>query len=420
MIHPKLFARVAILAFAISLAAEAQEVKSVPEVQGVDTPEIVRTDQPAIPNSVPNPDPRVTESITMGTDDLHGFSSNELELAAAERVAMIAGVDPPGRHVSVAGFGEYRIEPGDLVEFISFDDESLKREVTVRYDGHISLPLIPDIDVGELTRPEAESLIRDAYAKVYRDPEISLTVVSPQSKSYVVMGDVEKPGQFSYTRATTLLQAINFAGGVAKRSSGGSESSSRLISVAGEITKAFVIRTVDGERRVNAYDLRDLTKPGRHDGQTPIFYGDIVYVPEGVNIVYLLGENRTPSIVEMNQDLTLLQMIALAGGYDPSTARIKEVVLLREVEEGKTDIHLVNLKAVLKNEENDVRLSPGDIVYIPRKRILRLQEFVQRFTGSLSPLLGLYGQAVDAFFAVDLSSARLDALESGASVSITQ
>ncbi len=61
---------------------------------------------------------------------------------------------------------------------------------------------------------------------------------------------------------------------------------------------------------------------------------------------------------------------------------------------------------------------PGDVVYIPRKRILRLQEFVSRFTGSLSPLLGLYTQAIDAIFAYDISKETLDALERANSTSV--
>ncbi|HQE83569.1 MAG TPA: polysaccharide biosynthesis/export family protein, partial [Candidatus Hydrogenedentes bacterium] len=41
----------------------------------------------------------------------------------------------------------YRIEAGDQLEFRSYDDPTLNQAVIVRYDGHISLPMVPDLRV---------------------------------------------------------------------------------------------------------------------------------------------------------------------------------------------------------------------------------------------------------------------------------
>lgn len=368
-----------------------------------------------IPAAVPNSDRRIKESLTINSEMLHGFAMADLQAAATQQIAMISGAVDPLKHVSKSGYGEYQIEAGDVVEFLSFDDELLSREVTVRYDGDISLPMVPDVSVTGLTRGQAEEAIRVAYSVIFREPAISLTVTSPESKTYTVMGDVETPGRYPYSRATSLTQALSLAGGLSARSSGGSGGSG-FIGITGQITKAFVIRNVDGERRVFAHDLRGMGKPGAYEGDSPVYYGDVIYVPEGVNLIYLLGESRSPVIVELTEGMTLLQMLALSGGYDSSTARLKEVVLLREVDEDNTEVHLINVRAILKGGGNDVRMLPGDIVYIPRKRLVRLEEFVRRFTGTLSPLLGLYGQAIDAFFAYDLNDESLKALENSNSV----
>ena len=66
----------------------------------------------------------------------------------------------------------YRIGPGDALGFRFLEDESLSSEVNVRYDGCISLALIPDVKVGGKTKEEAievmsERARREAFAGLY-------------------------------------------------------------------------------------------------------------------------------------------------------------------------------------------------------------------------------------------------------------
>jgi len=377
------------------------------------TPRLTKAE---IPQAKENPDPRVEESLTISTEKLHGFSKNQVRRLAADRMAMLTSADEdgPGRHPAVDGFGDYRIGAGDILEFVSFDDESLNREVVVRYDGHVSLPRIRDVEVKGLTRREAEEALASAYGKIYRDPDISLTIVSTESKTYTVTGDVALPGSYPYTRATSLWQAISLAGGLAQDGTG----DEGFIGITGQVTQAVIVRRINGERQVYAYDMRGLADPGVYEGDVPVYFDDIVYVPEGVNLVYVLGEAESSVTVELTQGMTLVQMLALSGGFDTSEARIKQIVLLREADENNTDVHLVNLKDILRGREPDIVLQPGDVVYIPRKRILKAAEFVERFTGTISPILDLYTTAIDAGFAFQLNREELDALEDSAAVSV--
>ena len=57
----------------------------------------------------------------------------------------------------------------------------------------------------------------------------------------------------------------------------------------------------------------------------------------------------------------------------------------------------INLRQILRSG-GDPPLEPGDIIYVPRKRIVNLQTFVQQFTGSISPILSLYTQAFDTYY----------------------
>ncbi len=366
------------------------------------------------PGSTPATDKRIQESMTVDTATLFGFTQADVAKANEEKLAKYLGPEIVSATAAAQpgsdGFSEYIIDSGDVLEFISFDDEALNREIVVRYDGYVSLPRVPDIKIAGLTRPAAQEAIREAYGKIYREPELSLSITTPASKAYVVTGDVQTPGRYPFERSLTLWDAISEAGGLRQRNTSGG-SGGGFVGITGQITKAFVIRRVDGQRQVMPYDLRGLGTPGEYQGDAPISYGDVVYVPEGVNLVYLLGESRAPVIVELTQGMTLLQMLALSGGFNSSTAKIGSIILLRQSGEGTTDLHKVDLRAILKNKVPDLILQPGDVVYIPPKTLVRLQEFVDRSVGSLSQILGLYTQAIDARYALDLTRETLDALE---------
>lgn len=326
--------------------------------------------------------------------------------ALAARNAAPNGVDGSVHTAMRAETDEYRIGAGDKVEFQSFNDEKISREeLVVRFDGYLSLPLIPDVAVGNLTRSEAEERIREEYRAIFRDPQIALIVRDAASKSYAIVGDVEKPGVYPYTTSTKLIEAISLAGGLRRRSS--SSSVGGFVGVTGQLTKAFIIRTVNGQREVLQFDLRSLGTPGAHDSEVPVRYGDLIYIPEGVNLVYLLGESRNPVIVELTEGMKLLQLLALSGGFDSSTARLNGVVLMRQVDGENTQVLKMNVREMLRTGK-DVPLVPGDIVYIPRKRLVALQEFVSRFTGSISPVLDLYTSAVDAYYAKDLQQSLIN------------
>lgn len=318
--------------------------------------------------------------------------------AALSDVGMV-GVD------TLAG-PEYRIRPGDVLEFQSFDDEFLNRpDVVVRYDGYVSLPLIPDVKLEGLTREEAIDVVREAYKTEFRDPRLTLRVAQ-NSRSYFIMGDVRQPSEYPYTRPLSVIEAINRAGGL-RGSTDRQNSSSTYMSLQGQLVKAFVIRHQGGERHTFSVDLRDIISSGPHASETPVLPDDIIYVPEGLNLIYVLGEAGRSDVFQLTQGMTLLQLLAVAGGPRFPTARLSEVVLLREVNGTHTRVLIVNVKQMLKTGRS-IELKPGDIIFIPRKRLVQAQEFVNRFTGTVTPVMSLYRQVYDTYYTAERYEAIFD------------
>jgi polysaccharide export outer membrane protein len=109
---------------------------------------------------------------------------------------------------------EYRFGPDDVVEVHVWKEPDLSREVTVRPDGKISLPLIGDVQAGGVTAEELAAAITEKL-KVYfqAPPEVSVIVKQINSSVFYVLGEVKNQGRLAARDGTTLLQAIALAGG---------------------------------------------------------------------------------------------------------------------------------------------------------------------------------------------------------------
>jgi len=341
----------------------------------------------------PTADPVATDTAVVPTETIKGDMGGAEDAPPDETPAAPAPADTA-----------YRISPGDMLSFRSFDDEKLSMEVVVRYDGCISLQMIPDLKVSGLTREEAEQMIREAYSAVYVEPQLTMAIVDAQGKTFTVMGEVATPREFPYIRPISILDAINLAGGLRVNQRGGDS----FIGGQGQLVSAFIIRRDGLGRTVTNYDLRGFRKEGTDNpADTPVLPGDIVYVPEAQNLVYLFGEVGRPSVYPITEGLTLLRLLVQAGGFPESTARIRQVAITREINETESKIMLVDVRENMK-EGKDFVLEPGDIVYVPRKKLMSAADFVQRVTapfssamGFGSQVLGLYQQAYSAWYTKD-------------------
>jgi len=108
----------------------------------------------------------------------------------------------------------YVIGQGDVLEVFVWRNEQLSRQVTVRPDGKISLPLIQDLHAEGLTVLQLKERITREFKQYIQNPTV--TVIVSQIKSYKinVLGKVASPGVYPITTKTTLLEAISMAGGL--------------------------------------------------------------------------------------------------------------------------------------------------------------------------------------------------------------
>jgi polysaccharide biosynthesis/export protein len=107
----------------------------------------------------------------------------------------------------------YRIAIGDKMSIKLFYNPDLNQEVTVQPDGTVSLLLVHQVRVVGLTNEELRKLLSKDYGKYLQQPELSVVVSDTAGSRIFVGGEVGKPTMEVLTAPTTVLEAVNMAGG---------------------------------------------------------------------------------------------------------------------------------------------------------------------------------------------------------------
>jgi len=160
------------------------------------------------------------------------------------------------------GRSEYLLGPNDLLAVTVFQVPDLDREVRVNNAGHVSLPLIGDVQVADRTVGDAEREIAARYRERYlQNPQVSVFVKEFSSQRVTVSGSVKKPGIYPMSSRLTLMQSIALAEG---------------INDVGSQRNVLVFRTVDGGRQYARFDVAAINRG--EDPDPEVYGGDLIVV----------------------------------------------------------------------------------------------------------------------------------------------
>src|SRR5580704_11620173 len=119
----------------------------------------------------------------------------------------------PASRVPAIRNDNYIVGVGDVLEVNVWKEGELSKTVPVRPDGMITLPLVGEIKAVGLTPNQLQDQVTTALQKVVSEPQVTVMVVSVNSMSFNIMGQVNKPGYYPLTRPITILDAIALSGG---------------------------------------------------------------------------------------------------------------------------------------------------------------------------------------------------------------
>jgi protein involved in polysaccharide export with SLBB domain len=104
--------------------------------------------------------------------------------------------------------------------------------------------------------------------------------------------------------------------------------------------------------------------------------------------VFVGGQVMTPSIVEMPGELTVLEAIMQAGGFDMREAEIRNVIVIRHKENQRYGYSLDLKPTLTGGETQPFFLDPQDIVYVPRTAIVKVDQWIDQHINRLIPQTG--------------------------------
>ena len=107
----------------------------------------------------------------------------------------------------------YKIGTDDILTISVWKEPDLSRDVPVRSDGKISLPLVGELQAAGRTPSQLEQDITAGLRSYITEPQVTVIVRQNNSEKFNVLGQVGKAGSYPLTAGTTVVDAIAAAGG---------------------------------------------------------------------------------------------------------------------------------------------------------------------------------------------------------------
>jgi polysaccharide biosynthesis/export protein len=188
---------------------------------------------------------------------------------------------------------------GDAVRVTVFQQPDMTTETRISEKGVIAMPLIGEVKVAGLSKPEAASVIAGKLkdGQFLKNPQVAVAVTTLRSKQVSVLGAVARPGRYALDDTSTQLSDVLAAAGG--------------VTAAGSDT-VLVIR--DGkESRVPAI------------GKNFELQGGETINVERAPVFYIHGEVTRSGAYRVEPNMTVMQAIAAGGGITPrgSDRRLK-------------------------------------------------------------------------------------------------
>ncbi len=170
-----------------------------------------------------------------------------------------------GQAFSASGADPYRIGSGDILSIVTWKEPDFSREeVLVRIDGKITFPLLDDIQAAGRTAMELKAAVEERLKDYVASPVVTVTVRSPLSQKFYILGEVAKTGEYPIAKNLTILQAFAIAGGFTEWASK---------------KEIILFRQGEGGKEIIRVNYKNIVKGKDLASDIPIKANDTIVVP---------------------------------------------------------------------------------------------------------------------------------------------
>ncbi|MBI5093636.1 MAG: polysaccharide biosynthesis/export family protein [Candidatus Hydrogenedentes bacterium] len=318
----------------------------------------------------------------------------------------------------------YKIDVGDVIGVSFLTNWPLNVTRTVRPDGRISVAQLGDVKAAGLTAPQLQSALTSMYAKsglVQGNPDVTVNVdfvnldrLESRSRDVVVRPDgaiaLPRIGNAIHIAGMTLTEASEaIRAETAKSLQDAPQVSLVVFPYVNTVLNGMgANQTIRPDGKIAIPRLGEIQAAGFSAEELKqsikTLCADVIHNPVDPTVdvitatgsrIYVGGEVGAPGVYPISASPTALQAIILAQG-EKNTGRLNGVLVVRRNPDGKPFVFTVNLHEALYrgSTENDIRLRPFDVVYVPKKPIAKADLFVDQYINQLVPFdnsLGVSG-----------------------------
>jgi polysaccharide biosynthesis/export protein len=160
----------------------------------------------------------------------------------------------------------YRLRPSDVVEISFTVAPEFNQTLTVQPDGYVTLKDAGAVYVQGLVLEAFRQAVQKAYTGYLHDPEVAVLLKDFERPSFVVGGEVGRPGKYELRSDTTVIEAVQIAGGFTQQA---------------KHSQVVLFRRVDDELvEARLLDLKKMLSDKNLREDPHLRPGDMVFVPQ--------------------------------------------------------------------------------------------------------------------------------------------
>jgi protein involved in polysaccharide export with SLBB domain len=210
---------------------------------------------------------------------------------------------------------DYVIGPGDELLIQAWGQVTLNTRYTVDRSGSIYIPQVGSLHVSGLNFGQIRDYLKAQMERVFRNFDLNVNMGQLRSIQVFVVGQARRPGSYTISSLSTLINALFVTGGPTP------QGSLRHIQLkrAGKVIVDF--------------DLYDLLLHGDKSKDEQLLPGDVIYVPPVGPQVAVAGSVNAPAIYELKSanSTTVGDVLELAAGL--TNVASKETIRLERVDD---------------------------------------------------------------------------------------
>jgi protein involved in polysaccharide export with SLBB domain len=211
---------------------------------------------------------------------------------------------------------DYVVGPGDELQVQLWGQVTLNGRFMVDRMGNIFIPQVGTLHVAGLRFMELQDSLKTQISRVFRNFDLNVNMGQLRSIQVFVVGQARRPGNYTISSLSTLVNALFVTGGPTPQGS------------------VRHIQLKRGGQVIVDFDLYDLLLHGDKSKDVQLLPGDVIFIPSVGPQVALTGSVNMPAIYELKTGSTTAgEMIELAGGL--TNVASSEKIRLERVNEGR-------------------------------------------------------------------------------------